>query len=601
MRFLTCIIFALHITFAFSQNNEPPVATVGKETVTTDEFKSRYELMPHVSKKWFNSDSVKAEFLYSVIAEKLWAKEAVCEGLDKSAYFLNTMKPLEKMYVRDALYKREIESKLNISNDDIQNANQRSNTTLKVIIISSPDSQKIFSLHDRLKKGVPIDSLECEKNYDEITFCKLEDEKVEDAVYALGKDHFTRPINNKSGWFIFYLKDKIIREALKADSLNLHNSSRQQLKERRAKKIGTAFLAAFLKNADASTNGRLFVSLAAKIHMALKDKQPPTKNSNSVFLGSEDIASIRKQFGSDSLNMPFLKFKKDPVSLSDFLYTLDIDGFDIRKTDLKSIMSRLNISTSSAIKNELLAREGYRRGLQNLPEVKNEIKLWRENELAQMARNQEVKMPEITETEAMEYYDKMSGENAQKAKIKIVEILTDSLQIVEKILNDSKSGRSFEEMAAAYNKRESTRKCGGEWDYFDPAVQGEIGKAASNMKTGEIYGPIKTSDGYSVIKLVERKAADEKASDKYENVSAKVKNDLAYKKMNSSYNKKTLELAKRYGVTIDADVLKSILVMNINMFTYRYMGFGGRVTAVPYTTPMYDWSKEWEKGKPSLP
>jgi len=601
MRNLIFVIFIFAASFSFSQQKENVIATAGKETITADEFKNRYELMPHLSKKWFNSDSVKAEFLYSIISEKLWAAEAINEGLDKDQYFLSTIKPIEKIYVRDALYKREVESKLNITKEDIQKAKLRSSTILKVTVLTCPDSQKVASVFMRLKNGISVDSIDCEKTDDEITFGKLDDEKVEDALYELQINKFTRPVKNRSGWFVFYLRDRVLKEIQTADSLNIHSTPKQVLTERRARKIGTAFLANFLKGVNASTDGSLFHSLAAKIHDLLKDKHPSIKGANLIFLGQEDMASCRKQFGADSLNMPFLKFKKDPVSLNDFLYTLDIDGFDVQKTDLKSIMNRLKTAVSDAIKNELLVREGYRRGLQYLPEVKNEIKLWRENLLAQAARNKAVKIMEIADMEAKEYYAKTAGDSTKNIKVKIVEIYTDSLETIQKIMNEVKAGRKFEDLAAIYNKREETKARNGEWDYIDPVVTGEIGKATVNLKPGEIFGPVNMAKGFSVIKLLERKYEDKSKTEKYEDVAENVKCDLAYKKMNASYNKKTRELADKYGVTLNPDLLKTISVMDINMFTYRYMGFGGRVTAVPYTTPMYDWSKEWKKGRPDLP
>jgi hypothetical protein len=37
------------------------------------------------------------------------------------------------------------------------------------------------------------------------------------------------------------------------------------------------------------------------------------------------------------------------------------------------------------------------------------------------------------------------------------------------------------------------------------------------------------------------------------------------------------------------------------MVVYRYMGFGGRILAVPMTTPFIEWVEKWQKSKDSLP
>ncbi|MHB9013096.1 MAG: hypothetical protein ACYC49_12850 [Ignavibacteriaceae bacterium] len=50
----------------------------------------------------------------------------------------------------------------------------------------------------------------------------------------------------------------------------------------------------------------------------------------------------------------------------------------------------------------------------------------------------------------------------------------------------------------------------------------------------------------------------------------------------------TAELANEYGVSINDNALKSLKLSNVNMFTYRFMGFGGRITAIPYLVPWYE-------------
>ena len=52
------------------------LAKVGSENITVEEFQNRFDFMPHLNYSSSNVDSIKKEFLYSLIAEKLWALEA---------------------------------------------------------------------------------------------------------------------------------------------------------------------------------------------------------------------------------------------------------------------------------------------------------------------------------------------------------------------------------------------------------------------------------------------------------------------------------------------------------------------------------------------
>jgi len=105
------VLFFLPALMLFSsfpllgQKDSKTVAEIGKEKISSDEFKIRYELMPHPSLlgRIEPTDSIKYKFLISLIAEKLWAQESENLRLDTTDLFINSIKPLEKLLVKDAL------------------------------------------------------------------------------------------------------------------------------------------------------------------------------------------------------------------------------------------------------------------------------------------------------------------------------------------------------------------------------------------------------------------------------------------------------------------------------------------------------------------
>jgi hypothetical protein len=48
-------------------------------------------------------------------------------------------------------------------------------------------------------------------------------------------------------------------------------------------------------------------------------------------------------------------------------------------------------------------------------------------------------------------------------------------------------------------------------------------------------------------------------------------------------------IAKEKGVDIYTDRLKALKVTSIPMMSFRILGFGGRMLAVPFVTPELDW------------
>jgi len=60
------------------------------------------------------------------------------------------------------------------------------------------------------------------------------------------------------------------------------------------------------------------------------------------------------------------------------------------------------------------------------------------------------------------------------------------------------------------------------------------------------------------------------------------------------------EYAEKYNVTINEDLLKSLNLQNTQMIVFRYMGFGGRILAFPYSSPFFKWKEKWEQKKKDL-
>ena len=107
------IIF-IYSSIAAQSISKEIIARVGNDVITVEEFKERFELVPQ------SLESRKAELLYTLIAEKLWAQEAEKLGLDTTEVMKYSFENLKKMFARDALYKKEIESKVKLDEEEVR-------------------------------------------------------------------------------------------------------------------------------------------------------------------------------------------------------------------------------------------------------------------------------------------------------------------------------------------------------------------------------------------------------------------------------------------------------------------------------------------------
>ncbi len=171
-------------------------------------------------------ESLKKEVLYSIIAEKLWALEAESMGLDNSELIKLTYKAIEKMYVRDALFRQEILNKIQLSDDYLNEAFRRNNLVLNLNYLFSEDETVINDFYTQLINGVDFYSIflkrpesKLQENPYQVSYGQM-DKNVEDILYNLKPGEFTQPIKAPKGFYIFKLlstQTKIIENAQQAE------------------------------------------------------------------------------------------------------------------------------------------------------------------------------------------------------------------------------------------------------------------------------------------------------------------------------------------------------------------------------------------------
>ncbi len=486
------VVYFFATSFLFSQENKNEIlAKIGESQITAEEFRMRYELMPQIKRHVSNSeDERKAELLYTMISEKLWAGEAKKLGLDSSDIMKYTYKSLEKMYIRDALYNQEVKSKAKVKNEDYLVGALRGNLILNVTYIYSESKDEIWNIYKQLRKGAQFDSLLSlrdefllqEKPY-QVTFGRME-EFVEDSLFKLNVGEYTSPLKSPEGWYIFKListESVAINNAQDAEFIqkNIKNTVDMRVTDR----AYDAYWNDFFKELKIDADGDLFWRLAEELTLSIRENK--TKNQipdgEKIILGPEDFYAIEKRLGKDISNSIFIKFPSEPVTVKEFLYDFAFEGFFTTVSDTNEVAARLNSRVKRFIEMELLAREGYKQEMYSDPEVKTSLNIWRDNYLANLFRNRLLRSVKVSDNETLSYYQKKNKQNILPVQVNIVEVLTDSLEIIEKVLNELDAGANLKDLARKYTKREWTREKGGEFGFFNVTEYGDIGRIAADM------------------------------------------------------------------------------------------------------------------------
>lgn len=610
------IFILLNLSFLpkefFTQSKDSILVEFDNKVITVDEFVTRFEFTPWPRRNVrYIDDELKLEFLKTLIAEKLLSIYGNEIKIDTSFDLNLAYKNLEKMIVRDALYRKEIISKIKLEPNELNNAIAKSQITLYARYVFDLDSAKIFSIYDTLQKGSNFDSIfnsldinEGQKSSIEITYGTLI-EDFENVLYKTEPGNFTKPLKSSLGYYIFKVDSSRMNIAIGPKEFDdASRKAEKILKQRIEEKLYNEYFKKFFSNKRGEADGEVFWNLVEVLTKRFKYKfehQSPIRK-NEYIIDPEDVKQIENELGNKK-NFILIKMEKRNFTISEFLRSLLFKGFSVIDSTERHIASKLNKAIKNFLEDEYLAEEGYRQGLHLKPEVKKDIEMWKDFYYSTWYTLSLKNDIEITDEEIVKYIKERSINSEEVILVNIQEILVDSLDKVEFILNKLKEGADFGQLAGEYSKRKWAAEKNGEFGYFPTTMYDEIGRTAERLNIGEIFAPVETKDGYSIIKLLDKKIErrDSVTVKNFNELKDKIRLELKQKKFDQQRDKLVANLAQKYIKNINLELLKSIKVSNLNMFVYRYTGFGGKMTAVPIISPYISWYEEWKKINKSLP
>ncbi len=596
-RFIMLLILFANCFLIIAQQ----VATVGDLRISADFFKERYEFTP-IAGKHINSQNndLKTEFLYTIIAEKLWALEAVNKGFANDEIMQIIHSSLTKMFARDAMYKGLILDSIKISETDLQKAVYRSKENLELYFISSNNSVEIQNIFDLLKVGVPFDSLLVERDEFKLQLEKQPvlfkdvNENLADVIYSLEVKQYTQPLFYGGKWFIFFLKDKFTQVFI---DQNFVDDVEKLLIEREAANRYDRFMKNFMGNKEIKIKNELFNNIGSSLFKIFEKKQ---NFYDTLFVDLNDYFNLKNYFDEKSLQSTLVKINDFEIPTIQFLSSLCFENFTVDTLDKSSIMNNLGRFIKNFAESESLANLALQKGYNNSAEAQYYINMWNDYYLSSYYKNSLKDSVNVSESEIKEYFNQNLNNN--QILVNYSEILTDDLELIDEILQLIDRGMSFKELAVKHSKNQKMKLNNGESDLVNPNSLGETGNTLLSMKVGDVSGPSKTEKGYSIIKLLQKEYINKKYTEAdFEEVKSRLKFELMQKIYSEKIIKTTSDLANKYQININQEELQKIKTTQLNSFMIKLLGFGGKVTAVPIVTPFTNWVPLWLESQKELP
>lgn len=596
-------IFLINLS---AQTNDEIVASIGSSNISKEEFIFRYEFTPQLMRENPKiKDILKKEFLYSLIAEKLFALYGQSISIDTSAIVRYSLKTFEELFVRDELYRKLVLEKAKPKADSIFDFYLVNGATLKLSYIKSKQKKEIDNIFDLLSKNVPFDSIYIEFDPKEKDTLSLNigqmDDYAEHELSLLKENSISKPLLIENEYYIFKLIKRNNPLIDKPEGWEKQFKRLMELAKNKAEdEYYRAIMSELFKGRSIKANGIMLKDLANEIFRMFELRKDKSTASNKFILSTNEVAYLDNKLAPEILNSPYIPLDNDSIPLRDFINYFRFEGVSFDTLDYQKVLDVLNAKTKKYIEHKILAREGYKMGLNNSSIVQRNIKLWKDNYLYQLVVSTFKDSSNVTDEEIKQYYNELQNGKFRLKEVNIDEVVTDSLEVAEIILRELENGADIKDLAIRYSIKEDAKLNQGESGFFPVSSKGEIGKLADKMQIGEIYGPLKIPEGYTIFKLIGVKNDTVAKSESFEQIKKELSNELSYLKMKKSMNNFIVNLANKYNVSINFDLLKSISVTNIISVAYNYLGFGGRILAVPLLAPNYDWYPEWQKNRENL-
>jgi len=103
------------------------------------------------------------------------------------------------------------------------------------------------------------------------------------------------------------------------------------------------------------------------------------------------------------------------------------------------------------------------------------------------------------------YYEAHKDIYVRAERISILEILVDTRVQADSLLAAIERGEDLDELARRYSRRSTRiRRAGGRMQLLRPDKYGNMGWEAENAEIGQIVGPVKTAQGFTVFKVLKK-------------------------------------------------------------------------------------------------
>ncbi len=584
------LLFSACTSIAQPSSGDAVIGEAGNTFVTEDEFVRRFELLPGLNRsRGARLEEEKQVVLYSIIAEKLLAQEAVDRGIESDSLFLASMADMEKLLARDELYRDEVAGKVRVSDAEVKEGIRRARRELFLTFLYSDSVKEVSFVRSRIVTPEDFKLLEVDTSMgilrDTATIIWGDAEPaIENAAYRLRVGDTSPVVKAENGYYILHLTRERPNGYYTAMTRDvLRERVVQRLGQRKEKFRLNQYMSGILKGSTGYARPIPFRRLANALLSSYRHRA----GQSSVAMTDTMLAEVMARLG-DSGRDTIVVAGSTVWSVARVLERLGTNGFSINSAELEELPVRLSRQLEIWVWQELLAQEALKRGMAGRPQVKKDLAEWRQSFLAQFMKHHVARSVTISDEEVSRFLLRR-GDTLTVPQVRIRELRTSSPVEMQEAFSDLEKNIPFEEVVRRWSNDPPAKLRGGLSEFFPITDRPPVGEIAGHMKIGEFYGPLTIDGGIVYFELVARR---DSAARRDTSIAERIQS--ARDEFRSLKTKRMLTLllaqsGQKRGFAAYEDRLRAIKVSPVPMMTFRILGFGGRIWAAPMLEKQVEW------------
>ena len=591
---------------------EDTLAVVASRPVTTTDLVERVELMPFPgADRPAESESLKVRALQSIVAERLLAAEAAVRGIGSDSLTRLHIAGLESALVRDELYRREVARGVSASPPEIAVGLRMYARQLRVLLVRCGTEETARAIARALRSRVAnLDSVAASGfargviSRDSVTInFGIQDESLEAPAFAL---NIARRVSGALfspvlGWAVLYLLDERSNPACEKQSLDQRALTVKSIIEgRKSQAKGVRYMAGVLDPSRAEADRGALDLLARAIYGMITADTTAHSVEGRYMLTPGEVDALETNLRGD-LSRALVAMPGGPLTLGAAIQSFRIEPFSTPSLGRRMFAAVLNESVKRIVREEFLAREGYRKHYDDSPRVRHDLGTWRDNWLSHMLLGDVQSPAEPTEEELIRGMIEYVRFLSPAYEVNVREVYTDSLSKALRYRDTLIAGRDMASFARRFSLRRAWAERGGESEFFHVRSFPELGVRALLADSGALVGPVSVGGGYSLFRVLGKRLATGSGEVTIDSLRLLLHGVIRTQDRQHSVDRLIAGLAEKFGVSMDYARLKGIRLSPHTMFTRRYIGFGGMMNAAPILVPQWNWVPEYVRSRSSVP